>query len=201
MAAKKGKKKGKGGISKKLDRLIAGQEKLFKEEEKIELKEEETGKKETEELNELKKLERIEKEVEQEVREHPLTKVTIRDVFKGSLGAFVGIILHYTVIYGVEIAKNITMAKATFLYALTFIMGMVFLYITGFRKVTDKSILIFLPVRTIVLYSVSIIISAAALYFFFPTFGQSFEEAYKQVATVSLTAVIGACTADILGKD
>ena len=206
---KKGAMKLKGSdIGRKLDRVLKGQEKLFKEEMKVEKEElgeerKEDSIKELEErqLTEIEKLEQVEKEVEEQVKQHPLTKVTIRDIYKGSLGAFIGLILHYTIFYGVEIAGKITMVRATILYPLSFLVGMVFLYITGFRKVKESGAVRFLPVRMIVLYTVSIIVSVGVLYLLFPAFGSSFEEAYKQIATVSLLAVIGACTADMLGKD
>ncbi len=207
MAAKKRGKKGKT-ISKKLDLVLKGQEKLLnedlkieKEEVKEEAKEEEVKRLEERQLAELEKLEKIEKEVEREVKQHPLTKITIHDVFKGSLGAIIGTTLHYTVFYGVEIAKDISNTRATIIYLLSFLVGTVFLYVTGFRKVKDSGTIIFLPLRMIILYTVSIIISIAVLFLFFPTFGQSFDEAYRQIATVSLIAVIGACTADLVGKD
>lgn len=205
---RKGDKKGLATISKKLDVVIKEQKKLFDEELKVEKEEIAEEKKEDEvkhleerQLTELEKLEKIEKEVESEVRQHPLTKVTIKDVFRGSLGALVGTTLHYTVYYGVKIAHDLTMTRATILYFVSFILGIIFLYVTGFRKIKESKAMLFLPLRMAVLYTVSIIISIAVLYLLFPSFGQSFEEAYKQISAVSLTAVIGACTADLLGKD
>lgn len=205
----------KSVISEKLDEVLSGQKKLLEEEVRLakeelggEKKEEEIEEKEArieqlgeKQLSEIEKLEKIEKEVQEQVRQHPLTKVTLKDLYRGSLGAFIGIVLHYTVFYGVKIAENITVNRATIIYFLSFVVGMVFLYVTGFRKVKDSSAIKFLPVRMVVLYTVSIIISIGVLYLLFPNFGKSFEDAYKQTATVSLTAVIGACTADILGKD
>ncbi|MBI2574443.1 DUF2391 family protein [Candidatus Woesearchaeota archaeon] len=202
-------------ISEKLDEVLSGQKKLLEEEVRlakeelggekkgveIEEKEERLEQLGEKELSEIEKLEKIEKEVQKQVKQHPLTKVTLKDIYRGSLGAFIGIVLHYTVLYGVKIAESITMGRATIIYFLSFVVGMVFLYVTGFRKVKNSDAIKFLPVRMVVLYTVSIVISVGVLYLLFPTFGRSFEEAYKQIATVSLTAVIGACTADILGKD
>ncbi|MBI2142617.1 DUF2391 family protein [Candidatus Woesearchaeota archaeon] len=202
-------------ISEKLDAVLSGQKKLLEEEIKIakeelggekkeaeiEEKEEKLEKLGEKELSEIEKLEKIEKEVQEQVKQHPLTKVTLKDIYRGSLGAFIGIVLHYTVFYGVKIAENLTVNRATLIYFLAFVVGMVFLYVTGFRKVRDSAAVKFLPVRVVVLYTVSIIISIGVLYLLFPTFGRSFEEAYKQTSTVNLIAVIGACTADILGKD
>ncbi len=214
-AVRKKSKQRDSTISEKLDEVLSGQKKLLEEEVRL-AKEELGGEKKEEqleereekleqlgekELSEIEKLEKIEKEVQAQVRQHPLTKVTLKDIYRGSLGAFIGIVLHYTVFYGVKIAENITVNRATIIYFLSFVVGLVFLYVTGFRKVKDSSAIKFLPVRVVVLYTVSILISIGVLYLLFPTFGRSFEEAYKQIATVSLIAVIGACTADILGKD
>ena len=86
------------------------------------------------------------------------------------------------------------------LYLLSFIIGAVFLYVTGFRKIKDVKVLAFLPIRLIVLYITSILMAILVLYFFHPEFGNSFILSFKQVATVTLTAILGACTADLIGK-
>lgn len=213
--AKKRMKKGKGtvrkpagSISKKLDRVLEGQKKILMEEAKIEIAEKATEEKEEEiealeqkPISGIENLEKIEREIEQQVTQHPLAQVTIKDLYKGSIGAFIGTTLHYTMYYGVKIAEELTMSRATIIYILSFMMGMVFLYITGFKNVKDSKALAYLPARMVVLYTLSIIISIAVLFLFFPSFGHSFEDAYKQIATVSLIAVIGACTADMLWRD
>jgi hypothetical protein len=43
--------------------------------------------------------------------------------------------------------------------------------------------------------------SILVLVLFYPNFGYNFEESYKMVAAVMLAAVVGACTADLLGKE
>ncbi|MBI4438855.1 DUF2391 family protein [Candidatus Woesearchaeota archaeon] len=205
---KAGKTKPDSAISKKLDKLLEGQQELLNEEQTIELEEKETERKEDEvaalekqQLTELEKLEQIEQEVREQVKQHPLTKITVKDIFRGSLGAFVGTTLHYTFLYGLKVAEQITMTRATIIYVLSFIMGTIFLYITGFRRMEGGNALFYLPIRMVVLYAVSMTVSVAVLLLFFPGFGESFPEVYKQVATVSLTAVIGACTADTLVRD
>ncbi len=215
MPAKRGKKPSLEEISRKIDELLAAQREISKEERKIEEKEEELKKVEElelekeekvkgleeKELTELEKIEILEKELERGIVTHPLKRITYKDVARGIIGAFFGAVAHYTFIYGLKVAELITFNRATFLFLLSFIIGLVFLYVTGFRKITDRKILIFLPVRLITLYIISIIMSIFVLYVFIPNFGASFEEAYKQVASVSLIAVVGACTADIIGKD
>ena len=181
-------------INKKLDVLTRKINKIG-EQETTELKEEK------QELEELKKLEDIEKKIKERVEPHPLKKITYHDIAKGALGAFIGIVAHYTVIYGIHIAEELTVTRATLLFVLSYILGGVFLYATGFRKVSAK-MLWFLPIRLTTLYLISIFMSVAVLYLFFPDFLQHFFwEGYKQVAAVTLTALIGACTADLIGKE
>jgi len=177
-------------VNKKLDQVLKRLKRIEAEEKVIEKEEEQ-------ELAELKK---VEAKLE-EVSAHPLRNLTYKDVAKGAIGAFVGTVAHYTFIYGIKIAHEIDIVRATVLFPLSFIIGGVFLYIAGFRKIRDPRIMWFLPVRLIVLYTISLLISILTLWLFQPDFLLNFEEAYKQVAAVTLTAVIGACTADLIGKE
>jgi uncharacterized membrane protein len=195
-------------INKKLDLILENQKKLIAEEERVE--EEELGEEaeerkveglEKEEISKLEKLENLEEELKKQTAHHPLIKITYHDIAKGGIGAFIGIILHYTIMKGVEIAASITITRAAMLYPLSFFVGMVFLYATGFKKIKQRRVLAFLPLRITVLYLVSIILSIGMLYILYPAFGQTYSDAFKQVATVSLPAVVGACTADIIGKN
>lgn len=149
---------------------------------------------------ELAKLEALEKEVKKDVAPHPLTRLTVKDFMKGIVGAFIGVVVHFTFTYGVELAENITAARATALLVFSLIIGTIFLYFTGFRKV-DKSVKWLLPYRIVVLYGTAIIITIVTLWFFYPNFAAEPGLAYRQVATVNLSAVIGACTADLIGRD
>ena len=215
MPAKRGKKPSLEDISRKLDELLAGQREISREEKEVEKEEEElkrvgelelaeegkVKRLEEKELTELEKIERLERELKKGVATHPLKRITYKDVARGIIGSFFGAVAHYTFIYGLKVAELITFNRATILFALSFIIGLIFLYVTGFRKIKEGKILIFLPVRLIILYIISIMMSVFVLYIFIPNFGASFEEAYKQVASVSLIAVVGACTADLLGKE
>ena len=87
------------------------------------------------------------------------------------------------------------------MYLLSFIVGIVFIYFTGFRKIKDPKILMFIPVRLFVLYLASIAMSIIVLYIFYPTFGHDFFESFKMVGGVLLAAIVGACTADLIGKE
>ncbi len=220
---KKNSKKSKRGN--KLDRILNVEEKLLTAEKRIENKEgqlaseesaiekkENTIEKEekvTEEIrsdlkkesSDLEKIQQLETDIKTEVGEHPLARVTTKDIAKGLIGAFIGLAIHYTFVYGVEISQNLTMTRATLLFPITFVVGLLFIYATGFRKVTDTKLLMFMPVRLFVLYICSLIMSIVVLYMFYPSFGSSFEASYKMVAGVMLAAIVGACTADLLGKE
>jgi len=153
------------------------------------------------ETKELEKLEALEKEIKSEVMPHPLTKVTLKDFVKGIIGAFVGVVVHFTFIYGVKIAEYITITRATFLLFFTLFIGAGFLYGTGFRNIKDKSVIWLLPYRLIVLYSTAIIVTTTTLAFFYPHFFENFDLAFRQIAVVNLSAVVGACTADLIGRE
>lgn len=177
-------------LNRKLDKVLR-RLKAVEKEEKIVEKEEEV---------ELEKLKEVEEKLEK-VAAHPLRTITYRDVAKGMIGAFVGTVAHYTFIYGIKVAQQIDLVRATILYPLSFLLGGIFLYVAGFRKIRDPRIIWFLPVRLTVLYTISVLIAMLTLWLFQPNFMADYAEAYKQVAAVTLTAIIGACTADLIGKE
>jgi uncharacterized membrane protein len=193
--------KSKYSINKKLDKILSVENKLLMVEKDLEKKEDKELAFESKEESDLEKLERIEKEIKNEIGEHPLAKITYKDVVKGLVGSFVGLAIHYTFVYGVKVSEELTMTRATLLFPLTFLVGLLFIYATGFRKVKDKELLWFMPIRLVVLYVCSLVMSLAVLYLFYPEFGQSFEVSYKMTAGVMLAAVVGACTADLFGKE
>jgi len=180
------------------ERVVKGENNENKE---IVRLEEELKSNEQKEESELEKLERLETEIKKEVGEHPLTHITSKDIIKGMVGAFIGLAIHYTFTYGVEISHELSFTRASMLFPFTFIVGLLFIYSTGFRKVKDPGILIFIPLRLMVLYVCAGIMSIAVLFIFYPEFGHNFIDSYKMVAGVMLAAVVGACTADLLGKE
>jgi len=181
-------------VDRKLNQILKKVEHIEKQETK-ELAEEE------QELEGISELKALEKQIIEATEKHPLKRLTYKDIAKGSLGAFIGVVAHYTFVYGIKVASEIDLVRATILYPLSFIIGGVFLYATGYRKVRVKKILWFLPVRLVVLYLISILMAIIVLILFQPDFMQNFWDAYKQVAAVTLTALIGACAADLIGGD
>lgn len=198
--AKKRKKITLEDVHKEIQTIKRRQNKIMKFEEEQVKRETKIANQEKEELKELESLKNIEKKLKKAVGRHPLRKITYKDIAKGSIGAFVGVAAHYGVYYGVKIAHNIDVIRATIIFILAYVVGGVFLYITGYRKLKVKTIA-FLPLRLTMLYTIAIIISFLLLSLFEPQFLSSFEETYKQIATVTLSATIGACTADLIGSE
>ena len=209
-------------LNKKLDQVLSAEKSILAEEKSVEKKEEIIEKEEKNvekeehllekleqheenkgqrEENELAKLEKLEQDIKQEVGSHPLAKITFKDVVKGLVGAFVGLAVHYTFTYGVEISQRIDITRITLLYVVSFFIGLLFIYATGFRKIKDPKILMFMPVRLMVLYVTAIFMSIVVLFIFYPTFGHDLVESYKMVGGVLLAAIIGSCTADLIGKE
>jgi uncharacterized membrane protein len=169
---------------------------LQKEEEKIE----NLAKKEINELDELKNLE---EEIKKDVKQSPLKRITTIDMARGLVGSFFGIVAHFAFVEGVNVAEefHFTMFRATLLLITALFIGFVFLYATGYREIKDKKVLSIMPIRLLVIFGISIIsiLSVLALFGFIGP-DSTFQNIYKQVAVISLPAIIGAITADLLGK-
>ena len=76
------------------------------------------------------------------------------------------------------------------------------MYYSGFRKVKEVRIFRFIPIRVAVIYVISILVVIGTLFVFgFLETDSSFVYVYKATATTLLLAVLGASTADILGKE
>ncbi|MCD6464319.1 hypothetical protein J7L02_02225 [Candidatus Woesearchaeota archaeon] len=194
-------------LEKKIDEInakLGHVEKLLKKtlrEEEQELKEEKTLEKEEDvEIKRLEELERVEQQLQREVNPEPLTKITKHDIAKAFVGALMGVIGHFAFFYGVEISKELTMTRASLLLITSFIVCVVFLYFTGFRKISDKVLIKFLPLRAIVLYATSLFVVVIVLTLF-GFVSQDVASFYKEIASISLLAVLGASTADLIGRD
>lgn len=210
-------------INKKLDYIIRTQKKILSEEKTLEKEEKDIfniekniSKKEESEIESLEKnfkltekeqekslleLKNIEEEIKKEFGEHPLKKIGWKDIVKGAVGAFIGLVVHYTFFYGIKISENLDLTRASLLFVLSFFIGILFIYTTGFRKVKDPKILMFIPLRLVILYVIAVFMSILVLFLFYPKFGHDFNESYKMVSVVLLAAIIGACTADLIGKE
>lgn len=201
----------KESLSEKLDLILKNQKAILKNEDKIlgeefkleDLEKEELTKEDNNfqsEEDAIKELKQLEKDVKKNSIS-PLNKITKRDLFKGFVGAFVGITGHFAFSEGAEIAELITWERATFMYIIAFLMIVIMLYYTGFRKVQKHIILRFMPLRATTLYLVSIL----AIIFVNLLFGKfhypyHFVEIYNIIGATIILAVLGAGTADLIGN-
>lgn len=154
------------------------------------------------EKKELESLQSLKREVAQDIRPHPLTRITRADIVRSVIGALIGTVGHFAFFYGVELADKISFARATVLYILSLTVAFFFMYYSGFRKVRELKIYRFIPLRVVVVYVISLVVVLATLFVFgFIDERSSFVQVYKVISTTLLLAVLGASTADILGKD
>jgi uncharacterized membrane protein len=182
--------------------IIANQKKILKKLDKILTDEDLELKHDLSETEELEKIVDLEKSLSREIKEKPLRKITYRDFSKSIVGAFFGVLGHFAFFYGVKISHEITIMRASILYIVAFFIGVLFIYLTGFRKIQHKKHLIFVPIRLLVIYFTSIVVVIAVLSLFgYINNTIPFTEIYKQVAAVSILAVMGAATADLIGKE
>jgi len=188
-------------IHKELQAIKRQQKKIAGFEEKQVKREKRISAQETEEIEELKALKQAQEKLKKAVGKHPLRKVTYKDVAKGAIGAFIGTTAHYSFIYGVKVAQSIDITRAILLFPLAFAIGAIFLYITGFRKIKSTKLMWFLPIRLVVLFLTSLTVSFFVLYLLHPEFLHHPVDMFKTLATVQLSAIIGACTADLIGRE
>ena len=184
-------------IEDKLNQVLSLEKRQFKEENEVEDLEKRQTKNENKlEKEQLEELEKIEKEIREETKPKVLAKITYRDISKAFVGAFIALISHYLVFKGVEIAQHITYSRAIFFFLLSYFVGFVFIYATGFRRVKQKKLLYFMPIRITIIYGISLLVVFIVLSIFeLMTPGLLF----KQLAVLSLPAIIGACAADLIG--
>ncbi len=167
------------------------QKRLLREEENIENLQQ----------KELQNLQQLKSEISKDVGPHPLTRITRADIVRSIIGALIGTVGHFAFFYGVELADKISVGRATMLYFLSLIVCFFFMYYSGFRKVKEIRIFRFIPLRVFVVYIISLAVVVGTLFMFgFIDTASSLSHLYKVVSTTLLLAVLGASTADILGK-
>ena len=148
-----------------------------------------------------KEIDELQKNLEREVGSHPLKKITYRDFGKSLIGAFIGVVSHFAFIEGAHLSQSLSLLRATILLITAYVLGMIFIYVAGFRKVRQIKVLGFIPTRITVIYFVSLTVVYFVLFIFGLTENASISEIYKQVAAVSIPAIIGASAADLIGKN
>ncbi len=202
----------KSELNSKLDLILENQKqilqnenKILGEEEQIECMEKEELKKEDLELKDeaevLDELSKLETQFKKNSISSPIKNITKRDLVKGFIGAFVGVMSHFAFRYASEIAENLTFFNSTVLYLVALFIIILMLYYSGFRNVEKHIIIKFMPLRAIVLYTVSIVtIIFVNLLFNKIHFPINFLEVYNLIGASIILAVMGAGTADLIGK-
>lgn len=200
----------KVSINEKLDLILKNQTQILKNEKKIIGEEEKIEKFETLELKEenvalkddkeiLDELNKLEKQLKK-ASNSPIKNITKRDIVKGFIGAFIGVMSHFAFSKASEIATTLTFIRATIIYIVAFIIIIVMLFYTGFRTVEKSLVLKFMPIRAMVLYSVSIITIIFVYLLFGKLHFESFSDIYILVSASIILAVMGAGTADLIGR-
>ncbi|MBI2542480.1 DUF2391 family protein [Candidatus Woesearchaeota archaeon] len=175
------------GIEKKEDLIRQKELSILTEEKKIE--------------KEAENVEKLEKEIKKEVTPKPLKAVGIKDLSKGIVGAFIGVVAHFAFIYGKQIASNITMTRATILLAFSYVMIIILMYETGYREIKEKRLFGILPKRATAIFFTSLFMIPVIFFLFNQLNLSNITELYKQIAVTSVLASVGAGTADLIGKD
>ena len=179
--------KKEGNIEKKETEIEKKEDSIMKEEKKIE--------------RETRNVEKLEHEIKKEVSAKPLTNLSIRDVNKGIIGAFIGVVVHFAFLYGKEIAKGISTTRATILIILSYILILVLMYETGYREIKDRKLAGALPLRATVIFLTSIAVILVIFFLFNQVSVGDLTGLYKQIAVTSVLASLGAGTADLIGRD
>jgi len=182
----------------KVEQKVNGME---KKENEIEKKESQIIAEEKKVEKETEQIEKIEKEIRKEVASKPLSQLTLRDINKGIIGAFIGVVAHFAFIYGRQIAKDLTMPRAVILIMLSYALIVMMMYETGYRDVKEKRILGILPKRATAIYATSLIVIPVIFYLFNQLNLSDPADLFKQIAVSSVFASIGAGTADLIGKN
>jgi len=183
---------------KKVEHKING---IEKKEEEIEKKEETIVKEEAKIEKETEKVEKLEKEIKKEVSIRPLTRFNMKDINKGIIGAFIGVVAHFAFIYGKEIAKDISTLRATVLIVFSYVLIILLMYETGYRDIREKRLLKVLPRRATAIFLTSIVIIFVIFFLFNQIDLSDISGLYKQIAVTSVLAALGAGTADLIGRD
>ncbi len=176
-------------------------EKIDKKEEEIEKKEAQIATEEKKIEKETEKIEHMEKEIKNEVTPKPLKNFTVRDLSKGIIGSFIGVVAHFAFIYGKQIADQISTFRATTLIIFSYILIIILMYETGYREIKEKRLLGILPKRATAIYITSIVMIPIIFFLFNQINLSNPMELYKQIAVTSVLASVGAGTADLIGRD
>lgn len=184
-------------------KILGEEEKILEKEEHIESLEDEELIKEDREFEQGKgtydSLLELQKKLESQNKKS-LQKVTKKDFFKGFIGAFIGVMSHFAFLKAVDVSYELSFLRATALFIVAAVIIVTMLYYTGFQRVRKKLLLHFIPLRASILYFVSIITILFVNFLFGQIQNYSFMTLYNLIAANIILAVIGAGTADLIGR-
>ena len=183
---------------KKIEEKINGVE---RKEDEIEEKEAEIITEERMIENETGKIEKLEEDIKKEVTVKPLRTIGIKDLSKGIVGAFIGVVAHFAFIYGKQIASDITIVRATVLLVFSYVLVIILMYETGYREIREKRLLGILPKRATAIYFTSLVMIPVIFFLFNQLNLSNLTDLYKQIAVTSVLSSVGAGTADLIGRD
>ena len=175
------------GVEKKEEEIVKKEIAIMAEEKKIE--------------KQAEKVQKMEKEIKKEVTTKPLGAISIKDLSKGVVGAFIGVVAHFAFIYGKQIASDISLTRASVLMAFSYVLIIILMYETGYREIKEKRLLGILPKRATVIYITSLVMIPVIFFMFNQLNSSNMAELYKQIAVTSVLASVGAGTADLIGRD
>lgn len=180
-------------VGQKVEDMGKTQYSIVKKEDKIVVEETKLEK-------ETEKLQKLENEIKEEVSTKPLTTLSFKDLNKGIIGAFIGVVAHFAFIYGKTIATQISILRATVLLVFSYILITILMYETGYREIKEKRLLGILPKRATVIYVTSILMIPIIFFLFNQLNLTDIGSLYKEIAVTSVLASVGAGTADLIGR-
>ena len=187
--------------------ILAEEKKVEHKVDNIEKEEKQLEKKEISLMTEEKKIEKeeekvenLEKKISGEVGTKILRKFNVKDLNKGIIGAFIGVVAHFGFIYGKAIAQYITTTRATVLFLFSYLVIIILMYETGYREIKEKRLVGILPRRATFVYLTSIVVVIVIFYLFNMLDFTDPAGLYKEIAVTSVLASVGAGTADLIGR-
>ena len=150
---------------------------------------------------ELKKFERDIEKLRTEIRPAAIEKFTTKDVARGIVGAIFGMSIMAWHEGVRNAAIEMSFANVIAIVLLTMVAGTSVLYFSQYRKIKEKWIVQqLLPKRFVFLYALAmgIVFSVYVLFNIIQIGTTPTEDIIKLILVVSLPAVIGASTADII---
>ena len=150
---------------------------------------------------ELKKFERDIEKLRTEIRPGAIEKFTTKDVARGIVGAIFGMSIMAWHEGVRNAAIEMSFANVIAIVLLTMVAGTSVLYFSQYRKIKEKWIVQqLLPKRFVFLYAlaIAVVFSVYVLFNIIQIGATPTEDIVKLVVVVSLPAVIGASTADII---